>query len=264
MRICRNCRQLFDPTVQPREGDVFANDYLCSFHPGEAKQEGNTGPRYDYADVYAWTCCSMTKPGAVINGRDYPPRRSPGCTKGPHVVDESLVLDPRLAEELVSLQQRLRDIEARETLPRRDSQVFVSYAHADADFVEGLTRRFAADKIEYWCDAKDLLVGEVIDEAISRGIQANALFLVVLTPTSINSSWVSRELDEAAHEAAEGRKVILPVLAKGLAASCMPARIRRFRCADFNEDALRGYELLLASMREHARRGLGIGNREDS
>lgn len=254
MRICRNCRQLFDPTVQPREGDIFADDYLCSFHPGEAEQKGHTGPRFDYADVYAWTCCSTTKPGAVINGRDYPPRRSPGCTKGPHIVDESIVLDPHLAEELEALQRRLRDIEARETLPRRDTQVFVSYAHADAEFVEGLTQRFAEDKIEYWCDAKDLLIGEVMDEAISRGIQANALFLVVLTPASINSTWVSRELDEAVHEAAEGRKIILPVLAKGLDPSRVPARIRRFRCADFNEEASRAYDLLLASMREHIQR----------
>lgn len=257
MRICRNCRQLFDPAVQPRQGDLFADDYLCSFHPGEAKQEGNTGATYDYADVYAWTCCSTVKIGAIINGRDLPPRRSPGCTKGAHVVDDSIVLDPHLAEELEALQRRLRDIEASETRPRRDTQVFVSYAHADAEFVEGLTGRFAKDKIEYWCDAKDLLIGEVIDEAISRGIQANALFLVVLTPTSINSSWVSRELDEAAHEAAEGRKVILPVLAKGLNPSQVPARIRRFRCADFNGDASRAYDLLLASMREHVRRASG-------
>ena len=253
VKICLNCRQLFDPAVQPKEGDVFADDFLCSFHPGQAIQAGNTGSRYDYADIYAWTCCSVQKVGAVISGRDYPPRRSPGCAKGPHVADETLNVDPHFARELEALQQRLRDIEARETRSRPVSRLFISYAHADSEFVDKLTERLDQEKIEYWRDDKDLLVGAVIDRVISQGIQANALFLVVLTPHSIQSTWVQRELDEAAHEAAEGRKVLLPVLAKGLAPAQAPARIRRFRCADLNANAEREYELLLRSIREHVR-----------
>lgn len=186
-------------------------------------------------------------------GRDYPPRRSPGCTRGPYVKDETLLVDPNLARELEALQQRLRDIEARETRSRPTSRLFISYAHADSEFVDQLTERLDKDRIEYWRDDKDLLVGEVIDRAISQGIQTNALFLVVLTPDSIQSTWVQRELDEAAHEAAEGRKILLPVLAKGLAPAQAPARIRRFRCANLNANAEREYELLLRSIREHVR-----------
>lgn len=251
MRICKNCRQLFDPAVNPDEGDQFFDDFLCSYHPGQAEFVQNTGPRFDYADVYKWTCCGKTHVGAVIRGHDYPPRRSPGCTKGPHVPDPHLLLNPELAGELESLQERLRELEARESSSSVEGGIFISYCHDDGSFVDDLTSRLAKDKVTYWRDEKDLLVGEVIDAAISRGIQANALFLVVLSPSSINSSWVNRELDEAVHEATEGRKVLLPVLVAGLTTENLPPRIRRFKCADFNSSFSNAYSLLLKSIHAH-------------
>jgi hypothetical protein len=255
MNICKNCRQLFDPTLNPRKSDQFADDFLCSYHPGQAVLTENTGPRFDYADVYQWNCCSKIQMGAVINGVDYPPRRSPGCTKGSHVSDDSILLNENLAGELQALQERLREIEAREATSPASGGVFISYCHADGRFVDDLTSRLALDKVTYWRDDKDLLVGEVIDAAISHGIQTNALFLVVLSPSSINSTWLRRELDEAAHEATEGRKVLLPVLANGLCVESAPARIRRFKCADFNSDFQRAYTILLSSIQGHIRRG---------
>lgn len=251
MRICKNCRQLFDPAVNPDSDDQFVDDFLCSYHPGQAENAGNTGPRYDYADVYEWTCCGKTHVGAVIRGRDYPPRRSPGCTKGPHVSDRELLLNPELAGELESLQERLRELEARESTSSVEGGIFISYCHADKRFVDDLTSRLANDKVLFWRDEKDLLVGEVVDAAISRGIQASALFLIVLSRSSLNSSWVNRELDEAAHEATEGRKILLPVLAAGLTIKELPPRIRRFKCADFNASFDNAYSLLLKSI--HAR-----------
>lgn len=255
MEICKNCRQLFDPSISPRSGDKFVDDFLCSYHPGEAEQTGNTGPRGDYADVYRWTCCGKTHVGAVIGGRDFPPRRSPGCTKGFHVPDSTIALNPELAGELDALQKRLREIEAREVTSTAAAGVFVSYSHADTVFVDELTTRFASDHIDFWRDEKDLLVGEVIDAAISRGIQMNTLFLVVLSPSSIHSSWVQRELDEAAHEATDGHKILLPILACGLELSAVPARIRRFKCADFTSGFEKPYALLTKSIHAHLRHG---------
>ena len=74
------------------------------------------------------------------------------------------------------------------------SGVFVSYSHRDAAFVDQLVARLEADGIEYWLDEKDLLVGQVIDSAISRAIQQHAHFLVVLSPASVQSRWLQREL----------------------------------------------------------------------
>jgi hypothetical protein len=128
--------------------------------------------------------------------------------------------------------------------------VFISYSHDDMDIVDALTRRLDADKINYWRDEKDLFVGEVVDKAISKAIQDSRLFLIVLTPKSISSKWVDRELDEAAHEETEGRKIILPVV-KNLSPEQIPARLRRKLYVDMSKSFDDGYAKLAKSIRHH-------------
>lgn len=255
MEICKHCRRLFDPVIIPRR---FADSLLCSWHPGTATIVGGTGPSGDYADVWKWSCCDKQEVGPlvdskVVNGTfDSPPPRSPGCDLGPHEPDTSLRLaDEKLAAEIASLYERLRDVEVLESSGLRPESVFISYSHADRNFVDLLTSRLQADNIGYWRDEKDLLVGDVVDKAISDGIQRNTLFLVVLTPSSIKSKWVSRELDEAAHEAVENQKIILPVVAEGLGVAEVPARIRRVKCAVFSGDFESAYAILRRSIHLH-------------
>ncbi len=209
-------------------------------------------PLNNYADVFRWTCCNKAVVGAVINSRDYPPRRSPGCNKSHHVADLDLSVDPTLAIQLQTLQNRLREIEAYE-VSNQDRGVFIIYSQRDGSFVKDLTDGFNKDKISYWIDEKDVLIGDVIDRAISSGIQMHPLFLIVLSPNSIESSWVQRECDEASHEAAEGKKILLPVLTGGLNPKRIPAQIRRFKCADFNSDFEKSYGLLSKSISTHLR-----------
>jgi hypothetical protein len=87
------------------------------------------------------------------------------------------------------------------------------------------------------------------------------LFLIVLTRQSVRSRWVQRELDEAAHEEAEGRKVILPVLAKGMRSSDIPPRLRRIRHVDIGSNFEAGYDQLIISIRVHLSRQRQIGTR---
>jgi hypothetical protein len=131
--------------------------------------------------------------------------------------------------------------------------VFISYSHEDKDVVDALTDRFAMDQINYWLDEKDLFVGDELDKAISKGIQESLLFIIVLTPTSISSKWVDRELDEAAHEETEGRKIILPIIAKDLAPNQIPARLRRKLYVDISRSFDDGYAKLTRSIRHHLR-----------
>jgi len=136
------------------------------------------------------------------------------------------------------------------------ARVFVSYAHDDSPFVDSLTSHLEADGVVVWRDNTEILVGDDVDRTISAGIQKNLLFLIVLTPASLNSAWVSRELDEASHEAATGKKVLLPVIAGGLAPVDLPPRIRRRRFVEFTAAFERPYAQLLRSIREHSRRAL--------
>ncbi|MBI5933450.1 MAG: toll/interleukin-1 receptor domain-containing protein [Chloroflexi bacterium] len=130
----------------------------------------------------------------------------------------------------------------------RDAGVFISYSHADKEIVNSLTQRFEKDSIHYWLDEKELLIGDVIDKAISIGIQKSQLFIIVLSPISINSKWVEREFDEASHEEVEGKKIILPVVVKNLTPDKLPPRIRRKLFVDLSSDFDGGYQKLKKSI----------------
>jgi hypothetical protein len=257
MQVCKNCRKLFDPTLallRPDSQPANSASFLCSHHPGELEFRA-AGPSTDFHDVYEWNCCGAIAFSAVnTGGYDVAPGRSPGCKTLVHIADPETIFEAAIASELKEVAIRLRGVERMELLPNISAGVFVSYSHADSAFVDRLSDRLAADKIEYWRDAKDLLIGDSIDRAISNGIQRHCLFLVVLSRSSIASKWVSREIDEASHEASEGTKVLLPVLAGGLTAAELPSRLRRFKCANFNTNFESNYKQLKVAIVGHLNR----------
>jgi hypothetical protein len=161
-------------------------------------------------------------------------------------------MEAELREKAARLQE-LADFNERAS---KSGGIFISYSHNDKDVVDALADRLEGEQINYWRDEKDLLVGDVIEKAVSKAIQQSRLFLIVLMPGSIKSRWVERELDEAAFEEAEGRKVILPVLAKNLNPSEIPPRLRRIRYVDIGPSFDGGYAQLIGSIRAHLRRQL--------
>lgn len=139
-------------------------------------------------------------------------------------------------------------------IKQKPGTVFVSYSHKDRDIVDTILSRFESDGIDYWIDYEEMLIGQVIDREISEAIQKSWLFLIVLTPNSISSKWVERELDEASHEEVERGKIILPVVAKGLRSADLPPRIRRKFCADLSDDFESGYAKLKHSIRSYLKK----------
>jgi transcriptional regulator with XRE-family HTH domain len=156
-------------------------------------------------------------------------------------------------DELRTEVARLRDLADFDSKSDTAGGIFVSYSHVDADVVDAIAGRFEEDGINYWRDEKDMYVGEVIDQAISKGIQQSLLFMIVLTPASINSRWVERELNEASFETIEGRKVLLPVVAKDLRIGDIPPRLRSRLFVDLSANFDAGYARLRDSIRHHFR-----------
>ena len=153
-----------------------------------------------------------------------------------------------LSNEIIKYQKRLYELENFSKEALKSGGVFISYSHCDKDIIDLIVTRFQVVGINYWRDDKDMLIGQVIDKAISEGIQKSWLFLILLTPTSISSKWVEREFDEASYEEVIGKKVILPVIAKGLEMEKLPPRIRRKNCADITKNFEDGYERLQNSI----------------
>ena len=168
-----------------------------------------------------------------------------------HALNRDVNKPTALMAQVQDLQRRLKELEIFEERALRTGGAFLSYSHSDSVFVERLYERLIQDKIAVWRDVKEMSIGDVIDKAVSEGIQRNWLFIIVLTQNSIRSRWVEREFDEASHEEIEGRKIILPVIAEGLNPKDLPARIRRRYCGVFGDAFDEAYAQLRISILKH-------------
>jgi hypothetical protein len=90
---------------------------------------------------------------------------------------------------------------------------FISYAHRDASFVARLAEDLVASGVGVWLDRWEIKVGHSISDRIQEGIQDSDYLVIVLSPNSVNSSWVREELNAARIRQLESRQVVvLPVL----------------------------------------------------
>jgi hypothetical protein len=91
--------------------------------------------------------------------------------------------------------------------------VFLSYSHDDAAFVDRLHRDLSEAGIPATYDKLELDIGDSIIEKISVLIKESACIIGVLSPSSIGSKWVQRELAWALTGELAGRSVrILPAV----------------------------------------------------
>jgi serine/threonine protein kinase len=148
-------------------------------------------------------------------------------------VNERYQTCAELANDLKSIAQRVR------------SSVFISYSSADSDFAEKLASDLRASGIGVWFDKWEIKVGDSIIQNINDGIRDNDYLAIVLSPTSVKSRWVRKELNAALmKELEESRSVVvLPILCK----DCdIPPLLVGKRYADFREDYERGLKEILA------------------
>ena len=71
--------------------------------------------------------------------------------------------------------------------------VFLSYSRKDHFFAELVQRELADKEISVWKDSGQLLAGENWQTAIDRGISDSFAILVVLSPSSTESAYVTYE-----------------------------------------------------------------------
>lgn len=99
------------------------------------------------------------------------------------------------------------------------THVFISYSRKNSKIVDQLAARLSADGFDVWLDREAIQGGNLWREAIVEAVDNAYAFLLVLSPASVASNNVRREVDLA-----EGSgKDIIPVL---LARVNVPARLR--------------------------------------
>ena len=73
------------------------------------------------------------------------------------------------------------------------TQVFISYSRKDLVFVERLAKDLQAAGLQVWYDLSGLAAGTRWGKEIQSAIQQSQIFVVVLSPNSIDSEWVEKE-----------------------------------------------------------------------
>ena len=126
---------------------------------------------------------------------------------------------------------------------------FISYSRANSDFAVQLASDLKAAGLDVWLDQLDIPTGARWDDEIERALEKSSIFLIILSPESIESQNVKDEVGLAI----DSGKHILPVLTK----SCkIPLRLRRFQFVDSTnqpyEDSLAEIKDLLSNTKKLA------------
>lgn len=126
-------------------------------------------------------------------------------------------------------------------MPHRS--VFLSHSRGDKPFVDRLASDLERLNVDVWYDKWEISVGDSLIDKISEGIQENDYLAIVLSPRSVGSEWVKRELNAALmRELAERKVVVLPILLEDCE---IPILLREKKWADFRTSYDQGFEELL-------------------
>jgi hypothetical protein len=138
--------------------------------------------------------------------------------------------------------------------PRKTTGVLVFLSHSSSDrrFVEGLARFLKEQGIRYWFSVAHIVGATQWHDEIGAALDRCTWFLVVLTPSSVRSEWVKRELLFALN-AKRYKERIIPLLLKPCDAARLSWTLGEFQFVDFTKGLEAGYGQLLRVWRRKAR-----------
>jgi hypothetical protein len=110
-------------------------------------------------------------------------------------------------------------------------EVFLSHSSKDRNFVVRLARVLKRHKIRYWYSATHIAGAKQWHDEIGHALGRCDWFLVVLTPDSVRSPWVKRELLFALNEYRYSERII-PVLRKPCEYSRLSWTLPEFQIVD--------------------------------
>jgi hypothetical protein len=103
--------------------------------------------------------------------------------------------------------------------------IFISHASKDDEFVRELRLALEAHQLPVWVDSRNLRGGHKLAPEINEAIEQARQVIVVLSPNTVNSPWVRREIQKALEVERrpkdEGYRVI-PLLLPGIEPSALP------------------------------------------
>lgn len=129
----------------------------------------------------------------------------------------------------------------------RNKQVFLSYAMDDKPVARRLAEGLRAAGLRVWFDEWELAVGDSIVPRIEQAVATSDLLLVLLSPRSVESKWVQKELSSfLARELKDRAITLIPALIE----ECeIPPVLADRQFLDLRKDFDKGLEQLISQLR---------------
>ncbi len=108
------------------------------------------------------------------------------------------------------------------------AHVFISYAHADANFIKDLKLQLQDAGFDVWIDEDRLKAGENWRQAIDDAIQQSNILIVVISPEAYESKYVT-------YEWAYASGIGIPIIPILLKTSALHPRLEILQYIDFHE-----------------------------
>ncbi|MEM9840553.1 MAG: toll/interleukin-1 receptor domain-containing protein [Pseudomonadota bacterium] len=134
-------------------------------------------------------------------------------------------------------------------------RIFISYSRRDKRRASSFRKMFEEQGYDVWIDEKDIPVGSSITKRIGEGIESECdYFVLLLSTNSIESKWVSREIEQATLvEDKLDRIFFLPVRLDDVD---VPNYLNIKRYADAKRSTRSAFEEILAAIKwSNSRRG---------
>lgn len=113
--------------------------------------------------------------------------------------------------------------------------LFLSHSHQDKWFARRLAQDLIARGVRVWLDEAEMRAGDSLIAKIGEGIATVDFLGVILSPASVQSRWVTHELEVALHSEIEsGRPRLVPIL---YAACEIPRFLRPRKYVDFSDQS---------------------------
>ena len=153
-----------------------------------------------------------------------------------------LIAENRVNLEYLDTLQDLTKIDRGKKL----QSIFISYSHADSSFADRLAQDLRESDVPAIYDKWLLRVGDSIIEKISSTVSAADKIVAILSPTSVKSQWVKKELAIAMTREINKRRVtVLPALLKDC--NVPPILSDKFY-ADFRHSYYKGLRQILEAL----------------
>ncbi|MEG4170956.1 MULTISPECIES: TIR domain-containing protein [unclassified Microcoleus] len=112
------------------------------------------------------------------------------------------------------------------------TQVFISYSERDRETMEKIRNSLRRESLTVWTNTTDIQTGEDFQSAIDRGIEQTDNLVCLLSPDSVQSEYVRKEIDYALSL----QKRIIPVLVRSTPPESIPLALQGVQYIDLTDN----------------------------